>query len=312
MSQAIPCLIIAYRRLEGVQRLMGSLHEYSVSKIYLSIDGPRNSQDLQIQKEIEEWTIQFADMSGIELHVLRHKKNLGVAVSIICALDWFYSHVPFGVVLEDDLEISQEFLKFVLFCKERFAGLENLWMISGNQFFPESMVLNEISVSNYPLVWGWATWSGRWSQMRASILRQKKFSPFFLFSPVKAFWWAGSKRVLSGVVDTWDIPLAFEMERRKRVTFSPPVNLVKNIGYDTSASHTHMEQFPLNLDTEEGVIDYSTLGMSKNIDSSANNKLLEQYVFRVQIKHILSPFKYFLFKPRFSGSKPLMERLRET
>ena len=228
-------------------------------------------------------------------------------------MDWYFSKVSFGVVLEDDLEISASFLDFVAHCKARYGHLEDLWMISGDQFFPQTsnhLQAQQISVSNYPLVWGWASWSEKWSEMRLSILEEKKYSFCYIYSPVKSFWWAGSKRVLGGNVDTWDIPLAFEMERKKKLTFSPPVNLVKNVGFDDAATHTSKDQFPLNLEFHTGAIDYSILEVSENPSSrKRNNKKLQKNVFRVKIKHIFSPIKYYLLESNNSKERSLVQRL---
>jgi len=312
VNQVLPCLIISYRRLEGVQRLIQSLNEMASTTIYLAIDGPSNTQDLELQNEIENWASGFCKIHGIELHCLRRSENLGVGVSIIDALDWFFSNVSFGVVLEDDLEISEDFLNFVSYCGERYQHINDLWMISGDQFFPNDSVPNQISVANYPLVWGWATWSNRWPEMRTSLLQGKHFSPLYIFSPVKSFWWAGSKRVLSGAVDTWDIPLAFEMVRKKKMTFSPPVNLVKNVGHDSAASHTKSEQFPLNMGIQRGLIDFPNLRYIQSApETKKQNRLLQRDVFGIRAKHIFSPLKFLMSLPTKKTRNTLKSRLQE-
>jgi len=285
--------------------------ESSISSVYLSIDGPKDSKDLEIQNSIEKWAREYSLEKNIDFYCLRHDQNLGVGAAIIESLDWFYSEVPFGAVFEDDLEISIDFLDFVEFCRRNFESLQDLWMISGDQFFPSTSKPNQISVSNYPLVWGWATWSDRWTEMRICLLRTKPFSPFFLFSPAKSFWWAGSKRTLSGLVDTWDIPLAFEMMRLKKLTFSPPVNLVRNIGFDDVATHTSQNQFPLNLSIEKGKINFSNLFLlHSKLDIQRTNRTLEVHVFKIRLRHVLSPVKFFLSASRKSSRNSLVSRIR--
>lgn len=295
MSSDLPALIITFRRLDGVQRLMKSLQEAGVVRIFLTIDGPRTSEDIEIQDSIESWATDFANDFNLEFSCLRRKANLGVGKGILESLDWFFSQNDFGLVLEDDLEISQDLVDFTRQCRDEFALNENLWMISGDQFFPEDFQSSRLTICNYPLVWGWATWADRWYEMRSAIKQPQEYRFRYLFSPVYSFWWTGKKRVELGLVDTWDIPLAFEMRRKGKLTVSPPVNLVRNLGFDQFASHTKRNLFPMNLPVsrfqmvlaEVPLIDYDPIPFRLN-------KRLEKHVFKIRLRHLLSPVKLYL------------------
>ena len=210
-------------------------------------------------------------------------------------MDWFYSQGDFGLVLEDDLQISPDFVDFVRYCRENLESSENLWMISGDQFFPENLGSSHLSMCNYPLVWGWATWSSKWYEMRAAIDAQRSFHFRYLLSPIYSFWWTGAKRVELGLVDTWDIPLAFEMRRRGKLTITPPVNLVRNLGFDQFASHTKRNLFPLDLPVSRMQSNLSEVSL---IDGRLSvfrlNRKLEKRVFKIGSKHLLSPLKLYL------------------
>ena len=113
MARDLPALIIAFRRLDGVQRLMKSLQEAGVVRVFLTIDGPRTPEDLELQVTIERWATEFASDFDLELRCLRRDSNLGVGKGIVESIDWFFSQVEFGLVLEDDLEISDDFVNYV-------------------------------------------------------------------------------------------------------------------------------------------------------------------------------------------------------
>jgi hypothetical protein len=295
LGSDLPALIIAFRRLDGVQRLMESLQQAGVVRIFLTIDGPRTSEDIEIQNSIENWAADFADVFNLEFSCLRRKANLGVGQGILASLDWFFSQVDFGLVLEDDLEISPDLVYFIRQCRDEFALNENLWMISGDQFFPKDFKNSRLAICNYPLVWGWATWAVKWYEMRASIEQRQSYKYRYLFSPVNSFWWTGTKRVELGLVDTWDIPLAFEMRRKGKFTVSPPVNLVRNLGFDQFASHTKRDLFPMNLPVSRLNNELSkVLPIDHGQIPLQLNKKLEKHVFKVRFRHLLSPVKLCL------------------
>jgi hypothetical protein len=276
---------------------MKSLQEAGVVRIFLTIDGPRTREDIEIQDSIENWAIDFAKDFNLKLSCVRRTVNLGVGKGILDSLDWFFSQIDFGLVLEDDLEISKDLVDFTRQCRDEFAINENLWMISGDQFFPEDFQNSQLATCNYPLVWGWATWADKWREMRSAIEQQQRYRFRYLFSPTHSFWWAGTKRVELGLVDTWDIPLAFEMRRKGKLTVLPPVNLVRNLGFDQFASHTMRNLFPMNLPVSSFQSDLSQVPlMDRNQIPFRLNKKLEKYVFKIRFRHLLSPAKLCLQK----------------
>ena len=308
-KSTLPCLIISYKRFDGVVRLMNFLHEQGVTEIFLAIDGPKDDLDADIQLKMVSWAENFGKENNLAISIFHRSSNLGVALGVITALDWFFSINDFGVVLEDDLVVSSYFLDFVLHAKGELETDSNVWMISGDQFFEGDQIGDSSILINYPLVWGWASFASRWEVMKDSLLSKKVYSFRLLLSPIRAFWYAGSSRVLDGSVDTWDIPLAYEMRIRNRLTIIPPLNLIKNVGFDSSASHTDADTFPLNLPIDLKNLELSKIGVQRSADITKYwNSQLEKQVFLIRWYHIFSPLKYFLSRKRYSYS-PLKERL---
>ena len=292
MARDLPALIIAFRRLDGVQRLMKSLQEAGVVRVFLTIDGPRTPEDLELQITIERWATEFASDFDLELLCLRRDSNLGVGKGIVESIDWFFSQVEFGLVLEDDLEISDDFVNYVDYCREKFGNHKDLWMISGDQFFPELFDGTQFGTCNYPLVWGWATWSTKWQEMRAAIVGRHRLNFRYLFSPIYSFWWAGARRVELGLIDTWDIPLALEMRLQGKLTITPPTNLVRNLGFDKFASHTKNDLFPMNTKISRVIGKFTEVSLLEDkLSLSRSNKKLEGEVFKIRVRHLLSPLK---------------------
>lgn len=287
----VPCLVIAFSRLEGIQRLLGSINPAEIEVIYIAIDGPTSTEIEDTQTQIVRLLDSYCTSNSIRLEVWKRDSNLGVAAAIISALDWFFSHEDFGIILEDDLIIHEDFIEFVLENQFQLKNDEVL-LISGDQFDQINQLKRDKNWTNYPLIWGWATSKRKWEEMRHGILHAKP--PLFRrpLSKVENFWRVGTLRVRSREIDTWDIPLVYFMLQNRKLCLTPNKNLISNLGNDQFASHTGSDTFPLNLPTEK--LDASDVVTAPKINGIRNyNLFLEKNVFKIRTKHSLL-YVYFL------------------
>lgn len=86
----LPILIIGFTRVDGIQNLLNSLQIEQISELYVAIDGPRSNIDSEAQIEILSIIREFANRSQVPLSLWHRESNLGVAVSVITAVDWFF------------------------------------------------------------------------------------------------------------------------------------------------------------------------------------------------------------------------------
>jgi hypothetical protein len=311
----LPCLIIAYSRPQGIDYLLDVLRESAVPRTYISIDGPRNDNDALNRSRILEIIERYRRDYNMKIEILSHEINLGVGAGVISAIDWFFSQESKGIVLEDDLRISKSFFQYAEESLSIYEFDPKVWMVSGTQLFPSSLNLNDCSWTNYPMIWGWAGWSSKWKLMRASLLQHKNLGYRHLFNYRYLYWAIGGNRALSGKVDTWDIPLAFEFYFQKKYCLLPPVNLVSNAGNDSVAAHTSGGNFPMNMPLDEISKELDYAQTNRKYVAMSYNKILEKKIFRISIKHLLLPIRVFLMDfYRFPKSKrraPLESRLKQ-
>lgn len=304
----IPCLIIAYSRIDGISRLLSSLNPTEISKIYLAIDGPKADSEASIQTEINIEVEKFCNRRGVAFKLWQRNENLGVAKSIISAVDWFYINEEFGVILEDDLVIGDSFLKFINKNRNLLNNTDDLLLISGNQFNQASHPKYSLNWTNYPLIWGWATTRDKWLVMKQGILDHNLNLVVRPFSKVENFWRVGTLRVRSGYLDTWDIPLAYFMLANNKFCLTPDSNLVSNRGNDQFASHTLTNEYPLNLPAstsrECGV---NSVPDVRDVDQY--NKFLESKIFNIRSRHKFIYLYYIAFNvmPPWKNWKKLSE-----
>jgi len=301
-------LIIAYSRPDGVLRLFKSCVAAGIEKIYLSLDGPSDLDSLNHQEEILKIVAEYSARIEIEVNLL--SENHGVAVGVLRALDWYFSKEPAGIVLEDDLVVSPFFFEYVFNALHYTKDSRNILMVGGTQLFPG---LSEHSLAiNYPMIWGWGAWAEDWLVIRNSLLRKKTTSLSQLWDARTTFWIVGANRALSGLVDTWDTPIAYEFYQNGFICIIPPFNLVSNIGTDRFAAHTSLEKFPMHFPISEN----SNFGFQIALPQESRDyeKILENKLFHILKRHyfleiwaLLTDWIYFPAATRRQNLKSRLE-----
>jgi hypothetical protein len=306
----LPILIIGFIRVEGVERLLNSVKPQQVSRIYLSLDGPRGRVDFQSQNLILSAVRDFCRKNDIPLDVWKRRKNLGVAVSVISSIDWFFSVEGFGIILEDDLILGENFFDFVAKSRALLESRPDVLLISGNQHF-QSHDKSQLLATHYPQIWGWATTSQKWKEIRLGLLSQGNVGLRDFLSARRSFWTVGALRALRGKIDTWDIPLARFMIQNRRICLLPPCNLVSNFGFDQFAIHTQLNSFPLGVPTQELNVEKLNYQVPADDLIQAMDTLLEDKVFNITSRNILSLPKGLLIGVRQKKGLHLQSRLEQ-
>lgn len=308
-----PVLIIGFSRKEGVERTLLSLVTAGSMRVYLAIDGPKNQNQALLQEEMRASAEKIAAKTGMELHIWQRKQNLGLAVSVVTAIDWFFSEVEEGIILEDDLKFEKSFIDFVESGLEEFRNDSDTWLVSGNRFDSIELFNAKNAWSTYPLIWGWATWKDRWAIMRELLISDGKVINSIQETRVRNYWKTGFQRASSGKLDSWAAPLAAIQHSLRKYSLLPSTNLVSNLGQDVYATHTLTNAAHLNLDIciEAGVNEFSIANrqsISRMIDSA-----IEIEIYGISSKNSGSQVFMHLFDwarfPRRNRKSSLASRL---
>lgn len=184
--------------------------------------------------------------------------NLGCRTRVSTGLDWTFSKVDEAIILEDDCLPSQDFFKFASGMLGRFRSDERVGSISGSSPTLSPGTQGEsYYFSSFPDVWGWATWARVWNRYNSSIPNWPDIRASGLLEDVLktkraiSFWRDSLDDVHAGRIDTWDYQLSLLHWTEKYLAVIPHQNLITNIGFGPSATHTLSSSSPLaNLDTE--------------------------------------------------------------
>jgi hypothetical protein len=297
----VACLVIAFLRTDGVERLLKAISLAGISRTYIAIDGARSNSEREIQEMLTISAKELAATLGIELIIWKRDSNLGLAASVITGLNWFFSFEENGIIFEDDLDPHPDFFFFAKEALSIYRKSEDVWLISGNQFYSKENTQNTALWATYPLIWGWATWRQAWFEMESSLLDEGDLNFDGVPRSVKNFLSVGKERSLNGVIESWAVPLAASMHAAKKFCLTPPVNLVGNLGDDSFAIHTK----EINQGGAHSIGSLPLLFEFSAKDSVKEPKdtdsFIESNIYMIRFRHIFLPLyrpiiDYFLRK----------------
>ncbi len=246
MNYNTPILIIVFNRPKETRQLISRLSELKPKRLYVACDGPRGAREGE-QARVEEVRSLFENLSwDCEVVSLYRADNKGCKYGVAGAIDWFFSMVPEGIILEDDVIPSISFFRFCDEMLDRYRDEKRIFHIAGSNFLKESLFKNNDSYSFggiYGSVWGWATWADRWAGFDVEISEYsgKRDDPEFQNSYGEKELMRHKIEELDFVVnglDTWDFQLNFARFLKLGLTIFPRKNLIRNIGFNADATHT--------------------------------------------------------------------------
>ena len=250
----ISVLFLIFNRFEETKLVFEEIRKAKPPKLYIASDGPRKSRtdEKNLIEQIRKFTLDNIDWN-CEVYTLFRTDNLSCKVAVSNAIDWFFKNEEMGIILEDDCLPSQSFFWFCEDLLLRYKNDKRVWHISGDNF-QDGIVRGEADYyfSNYPHIWGWATWRDRWQaydvglktfdQIEAKEIFRNTFEKPFLVD----YWLKIMTEVADGKIDTWDYQWMYTVWRNYGLCALPNQNLISNIGFSVQATHTKEENISLS------------------------------------------------------------------
>lgn len=238
-----PIAVFAFKRASHLARCLESLArnpEARQSHLYAFCDGPRSAAD---GPEIESVRRLVADAKGFAaVTVITRESNLGLARSIISGVSQVLEEHDRVIVVEDDLLLSQHFLRYMNDALSLYANDEQVASIHA-YCYPVREPMPETFFLRGADCWGWATWRRAWAHFRpdgAALLQELRAQQL-----TREFDLDGSypfTRMLADQVvgrnDSWAIRWHASAYLRGMLTLYPGRSLVRNIGNDASGTHS--------------------------------------------------------------------------
>jgi hypothetical protein len=307
--QNIPVLLTLHVRSKLLEKQLSLLKRAGVKRVFISVDGPRDDEDKRNQDEIDK-IINSYRQEFSDFRVRKFDENKGIAIAIISAIDWFFSANTYGIIFEDDIDFEMDAL---LFFSKALAEIENMpsvLLVSGVQPFKKSRLNSQVVFTNYPQIWGWATYANKWIEMKKYIYRMPPNSQKIDLATIK-FWQVGWLRVHRGYLDTWDLPIATGMLFANKFCMLPPVNLTSNVGADNHSTNTHKNGFPLGIKIENVPLNLNFDSPINKLEVNELNTKFEREIYNIRWRNIFSLQFTFLDRLRFGKNRKshLIDRL---
>jgi hypothetical protein len=159
-----PVALICYNRPHYLARVLAAMERDRPEPLYIFSDGPKDAKDAIAVAEVRK-LVHAIDWA--ETIVIEQKHNIGLARSVVEAVDHVLAYHEAVIVLEDDCLPGTRFFEFMYKCLDRYWGDERVMAVNG--YLPFSFIGSELCQGQAALVpyfqwWGWATWRRAWQQ----------------------------------------------------------------------------------------------------------------------------------------------------
>ena len=246
-----PILLIVWRRPKETIEVINSLRKIKPKKIFISCDGSRfgnHEEDLKV-KRTQEVCKEFINWD-CEVKWQISEENLGCKIGVVSAINWFFSNVEEGIILEDDTVAHPDFFAFCQNLLEKYRLDKRVWCISGSNN-QDNIIRGEGSYyfGKIPLIWGWATWKNRWNEYDIDIKDWPHIKSTNMLANIfedkieKEYWiniWDNFFK--NGNPDTWDYSWVLTCLKNNALIAISNENLINNIGFNCDATHTKGEK----------------------------------------------------------------------
>ncbi|BAW97785.1 methyltransferase FkbM (plasmid) [[Synechococcus] sp. NIES-970] len=240
-----PVAFLVFNRPDTTQQVFNSICQAKPPKLLVVADGPRETHPDDAAKCAAVRAI--IDTVDWDCEVLTNYSdiNLGCKNRVSSGLDWVFKEVEEAIILEDDCLPDQSFFPFCEELLEKYRDTEKIMAISGDNFqFSKKRTEYSYYFSIYNHCWGWATWRRAWQHYDVSMkqwgqINQIEFlNKNFLNFWAAKYWQNKFNQTYLDKINTWDYQWTFTCWQKNGLTILPEVNLVKNIGFDSSGTHT--------------------------------------------------------------------------
>lgn len=247
MSQLAPIALFVYARPEHTRQALQSLKANALadkSKLYIFVDGPKpDAADDTLQRMAAvKKVIREAQWCG-EVAIIESAENKGLANSIIEGATKLVNEFGKVIILEDDLLLHKDFLKYMNAGLGKYEHESQVYAITGYQFpikFPDSV--DEAFFFNDIASWTWGTWKRAWDQFDPEATGWERLEKDAAFR--KRFNFGNTmdyatmlEMQMRGEIDSWAIRWYWTVFQNNGFSLVPKYSLVKNIGFDGTGEH---------------------------------------------------------------------------
>lgn len=304
----VPVLFLIFNRPDTTLEVFNAIKKVKPTRLYIAADGPRSNRPGEYELcEETRFVVQLIDWE-CELKTLFRESNLGCKEAVSEAISWFFENEEMGIILEDDCLPHELFFQF---CKEllvKYKYDERIMLIGGQNFLANDMqMLESYYFSQYPHIWGWASWRRAWSNYNKElvgleIFYAKKLQKCYISQAQQRHLVEQLNLIKHNKLNTWDYQWLFSILDADAFAVTPTRNLVINLGFRNQSTHTFLKDnkkeatelkgisFPLNHPGKLEINYQADYISFKNVLSKSPSRLfrlVRENGILVVVKHIM-------------------------
>lgn len=210
-----------------------------VKPLYVFSDGPKDGEDAKAVHRVRELV---STCSWGNPFIIAREQNVGLAKSIVGAVDFILERYEAIILLEDDCLPGPYFFDFMYDCLEKYQDDERVFGITGYTVPLPRRILDDYAADAYffPRIgsWGWATWRRAWQRYERNLFaaHRKALEARINLSQGGRDIPGLIKAVCEGL-DAWTMEWILATYLHHGVYVYPTTSHVQNIGMDGTGVH---------------------------------------------------------------------------
>ncbi len=245
MSNKTAIGVFCYKRPEKLRQSMEALlrnPECADLDVIFFCDGPKGAKDVDGVTATRAYIDTLTGFRNVNKQY--RPKNLSTGPNFHQGINYLFSNYDQFIVVEDDLVVSPNYLRYMLDALENYRDTTDVFCISGF-CFPLTVVGYEYDtvVHTRFCSYGWASWADKVRKVafdKPQLQSIVNHSPGFrsrldeegldLYRMVK--------KQLSGEISTWDIQMQVHVSEHRMKVIYPVLSKTHNIGFDQESTNT--------------------------------------------------------------------------
>ena len=276
------------RTIEALKKNIGA----DRTRLIVFSDAPGNETDTETVSQVRQY-IGSISAPFTDVQIIMRDKNMGLANSVISGVTDTVDKFGKVIVLEDDMETSPFFLKYMNEALSLYENEEKVISIHA-YLYPLKNMLSDTFFLMGADCWGWGTWKRGWKLFNPDAnyllqqLTEKGLIRRFDFEGAKPYS-EMLKNQINGKVDSWAVRWYASALLAGKLTLYPGKSLVRNIGNDASGSHSISSKI-YDVDLYPGKIEITDIPLAEDKDAY---KQFRKYLLSIKPSFIRRCYRFF-------------------
>ncbi len=287
MISLAPILLFVYNRPDHTSKVLDALarnKEAKTSDLIIFSDGLKNDASESEKKNKARLTEIIEKENRFSSVIINQSiKNKGLATSIIEGVTDTLKNYESVIILEDDIVVSEYFLKYMNDSLRIYKKSHKVMHISGYSL-PFYTGLKQDTYFFKPCsCWGWATWRDSWASFEKNVEKQiqeiedrNAWDEFTIENSLPTYK-IQLYQNLSGEINTWAIFWYASVFLKGGTSLHPLISMTSNIGFDGSGEHCGEWQ-----NNPYGSLVYQNQVKIKRKYFYQSKKIIKQLIFYVE------------------------------